>query len=57
MKGVDYPLAAERATVSGQMVLRDPQAPGATLPNLLVGLAYPDQTAGSRHSRAGVRLS
>ncbi len=43
VNGVDYPKTAERATVSGQMVLRDPQAPGASLPNLLVGLAYPDQ--------------
>jgi rhamnogalacturonan endolyase len=44
VNGVDYPKAAERSTVSGQMVLRDPQMPGAKLPNLLVGLAYPDQT-------------
>lgn len=43
VNGVDYPKAAERATVSGQMLLRDPQAPGAMLPNLMVGLAYPDQ--------------
>ena len=42
VNGVDYPKAAERATVSGQLVLRDPQAVGAQLPNLLVGLAYPD---------------
>ena len=42
--GADYPKAGERATVSGQLLLRDPQAPAATLPNLLVGLAYPDQT-------------
>jgi rhamnogalacturonan endolyase len=42
--GVDYPKKAERATVSGQLLLRDPQAVGAKLPNLLVGLAYPDQT-------------
>ena len=42
--GLDYPKAAERATVSGQLVLRDPQAPGAALPGLEVGLAYPDQT-------------
>ena len=41
--GVDYPKAAQRATVSGQLILRDPQAPAAKLPNLLVGLAYPDQ--------------
>jgi rhamnogalacturonan endolyase len=48
VSGVDYPLAAQRATVSGQMVLRDVQAPAdaksTKLPNLLVGLAYPDQT-------------
>jgi len=43
VNGVDYPKAAERATVSGQMVLHDAQAPGATLPNLMVGLAFPDQ--------------
>jgi rhamnogalacturonan endolyase len=43
VSGVDYPLAAQRATVSGQLLLQDAQAPGATLPNLLVGLAYPDQ--------------
>jgi rhamnogalacturonan endolyase len=43
VSGVDYPLAANRSTVNGQIVLRDPQAPAAVLPNLLVGLAYPDQ--------------
>ncbi|HEY4378937.1 MAG TPA: polysaccharide lyase family protein [Acidobacteriaceae bacterium] len=43
VNGVDFPKASERAAVSGQLVLRDPQASGATLPNLLVGLAYPDQ--------------
>ena len=43
VNGVDYPKQAERATVSGQMVLHDPQVPGAALPNLMVGLAYPDQ--------------
>jgi rhamnogalacturonan endolyase len=42
VKGVDYPLASQRATVKGQMVLNDPQAHQATLPNLMVGLAYPD---------------
>jgi rhamnogalacturonan endolyase len=45
--GVDYPKAAQRSTVSGQLILRDPQAPpdsrSTTLPHLLVGLAYPDQ--------------
>ncbi|GGG71611.1 polysaccharide lyase family protein [Edaphobacter dinghuensis] len=44
VKNVDYPQAAQRSTVSGQLILKDPQAPGAKLPNLLVGLAYPDQT-------------
>ena len=43
VEGVDYPKAAQRATVSGQLILRDPQAPAAKLPNLMVGLAYPDQ--------------
>jgi rhamnogalacturonan endolyase len=43
VEGVDYPKAAQRATVSGQLILRDPQMPAAKLPNLLVGLAYPDQ--------------
>ena len=42
---VDYPQAAQRGTVAGQLLLRDPQAPGATLPNLMVGLAFPDQPA------------
>jgi len=44
VNGVDYPKAAERATVSGQLILHDSQAPGARLPNLLVGLTFPDQT-------------
>ena len=43
VKGVDYTPKAERSTVTGQLLLHDPQAPGATLPNLEVGLAYPDQ--------------
>ena len=45
VRGVDYPLARQRATVNGQIVLRDPQALSAKLPNLLVGLAYPAQAA------------
>lgn len=44
VNGVDYPKAGERATVSGQLLLRDPQAHSSALPNLMVGLAYPDQT-------------
>jgi rhamnogalacturonan endolyase len=45
VKGVDYPQAAQRGTVRGQMVLKDPQAPNANLPNLMVGLANPDEPA------------
>ena len=36
--GVDYAHRNERATVKGRILLRDPQAPGTRLPNLLVGL-------------------
>ncbi len=48
VSGVDYTLAAQRATVRGQMVLRDAGAPdpnvqGAKLANLMVGLAVPDE--------------
>ena len=45
VQGVDYPQASQRAVVKGQMQLTDTQAPGATMPNLLVGLAAPDETA------------
>jgi rhamnogalacturonan endolyase len=41
VKGVDYPVASERATVKGQLVLTDPQAKSSMLPNLLVGLTAP----------------
>jgi len=51
--GVDYPHAAERGNVTGQLVLNDPQAPGAKLPNLLVGLAYPDVHAGTGSAQSG----
>ena len=42
--GVDYPHKAERATVTGQLTLNDPQAKTKALPNLLVGLAYKDDS-------------
>jgi rhamnogalacturonan endolyase len=42
--GVDYPHKNERATVKGQLVLNDPQAPKAKMSNLLVGLSAPDYT-------------
>ncbi len=54
--GVDYPKASQRATVSGQLLLQDPQASGTALPNLMVGLAYPDQTpAASQTGQPGGR--
>ena len=40
--GVDYPHKDGRATVSGQLVLDDPQAVKKTLPHLTVGLAHPN---------------
>jgi rhamnogalacturonan endolyase len=39
VKGVDYPLAAKRTVVSGQLLLRDVQT---AMPNLMVGLAAAD---------------
>ncbi|HTQ39330.1 MAG TPA: polysaccharide lyase family protein [Pirellulales bacterium] len=43
VQGVDYPHRDQRGTLSGQIVLNDPQATTTKLPNLLVGLAFPDQ--------------
>jgi rhamnogalacturonan endolyase len=40
--GVDYPHKSERATVSGKIILDDPQAPDLKMENLLVGLSAPD---------------
>lgn len=45
VKSPEYIQAAQRATVAGQIVLRDPQATTEKLPHLCVGLAYPDQPA------------
>ncbi len=42
VSGVDYPHKDQRGSVTGRIVLRDLQAPGARLSNLLVGLAAPD---------------
>lgn len=42
--GVDYPLAKERAKVTGRLVLQDPLAPKAGMSNILVGLTAPDYT-------------
>jgi rhamnogalacturonan endolyase len=42
VQGVDYPQKAVRATVAGQLALKDPQAATAKLPHLWVGLTHPD---------------
>lgn len=46
VSGCDYPIADQRGTVLGRLVLHDPLAPTPTgdMNNLLVGLAYPDST-------------
>jgi rhamnogalacturonan endolyase len=44
VQGVDYPQKAGRATVTGQLVLNDPQATSAKLPHLNIGLTHPDYT-------------
>ena len=55
VSGVDYPHRDGRATVTGQLVLNDPQATKKTLPHLTVGLAHPDyiNTSGGYQLRAG----
>ena len=45
VKGVDYPHKNERGSVSGQIVLNDPQAASKKLPHLTVGLTYPHPIA------------
>jgi rhamnogalacturonan endolyase len=49
----EYTHLADRATVSGQLVLDDPQAAGTQLPNLLVGLTYPDSHPGTGDTQNG----
>ena len=56
VNGVDYPHKDGRGTVSGQLVLNDPQAATTKLPHLTVGLSHPDYTsarAGGFVSRSG----
>ncbi len=48
VNGVDYPHKDGRGTVTGQLVLNDPQAATTKLPNLTVGLAHPDYAGGGR---------
>ena len=42
VQGVDYPQKDGRATVTGKLVLNDPQAASTKLPHLWVGLTHPD---------------
>jgi len=42
VNGVDYPHKDGRGTVTGQLVLNDPQAATTKLPHLTIGLAHPD---------------
>jgi rhamnogalacturonan endolyase len=51
VQGVDYPLAAERATVKGKIKLVDPQLQMPKFSNLLVGLSYPDGPPVARQPR------
>jgi len=46
VNGVDYPHKEGRGTVTGQLVLNDPQTATTKLPNLTVGLAHPDYGGG-----------
>jgi rhamnogalacturonan endolyase len=44
VRGVDYPQKQQRVTVTGRLVLKDPQAATTKLPHLNVGLTHPDYT-------------
>jgi rhamnogalacturonan endolyase len=52
VEGVDYPHKDGRGTVTGQLVLNDPQAASKGLPNLNVGLTSPNYQ-GNASPRAG----
>jgi len=53
VEGVDYPHKDQRGTVTGQIVLDDPQANTINLPRLTVGLAHPDYPRGAGGGRGG----
>jgi len=55
VSGMDYPHKDGRATVTGQLVLNDPQAASTKFPHLTVGLAHPDYTGagGAFAARSG----
>jgi len=49
---VDYPLKSARGTVTGQLVVNDPQAPKVKMNNLLIGLAHPDYSVAAGRGAA-----
>jgi rhamnogalacturonan endolyase len=53
VNGVDYPHKNQRANVTGQLILDDPQAATTKLPHLTVGLAHPDYPGGGRFGISG----
>jgi rhamnogalacturonan endolyase len=53
VNGVDYPHKDQRGTVTGEIVLDDPQAATTKLPHLTVGLAHPDYQRGTGGGRGG----
>jgi len=48
VNGVDYPHKEQRGSVTGQLVLNDPQTATTRLPHLTIGLAHPDYTGSGR---------
>jgi len=55
VQGMDYAHKDGRSTVTGQLVLNDPQAAKKTLPHLTIGLSHPNytNTSGGFQQRAG----
>ena len=53
VNGADYPHQAERAVISGKIILKDPQAPKTKMANLLVGLTAPDYVPASMSRNPG----
>jgi rhamnogalacturonan endolyase len=53
VNGVDYPHQDGRGTVTGHIVLNDPQAASTKLPNLTVGLTHADYAAGGGRGGRG----
>ncbi len=51
VKGIDYPLTAERASIKGKIKLVDLQAAKGKFTNLLVGISFPDQGESPRPLR------